>query len=291
MHDKSLRLLDRFDYSVEPQGWTLNEHYRYCVSLPILGSGDSGGSWNMKSDSELLTGDGHDGSRRVVYVTHCGLDGVVTSARLYTPPDVMHPSFVIGMSAMYGKMNIDIHHVLKPDWDRLVERLCVASLDGDLQMWVSIWDEMKAMTLKVRSRQRNDMERALVEYTTLPADLAARVSTEAVFTAGWSLGACMKALFHANRAVADRVPGAKAVLDRLLATGDLTTDNVRGMFENGLAITRKDADDEWILVEKNDSLWANRTVLKHFGIDPSSLTRFLCFDSGVWAKKPSDTDW
>jgi hypothetical protein len=269
----------RFDIAVDARDWTLYG-YEYRVIVPILGPGTNR---QLTTREELSRGcGGAEGSKRVFVVTHEGARGAVTCVRFDVPPEAVADAPSVCLRD--AELTVSIEH-LHDGWMRLARRLSVAGNDGDLQGWDSAWDELKVLTLEARSGQCQGAEQALVEHTTLPADVAARVSAEAVFSeAGWSKGACRMALFHTNRAVADGVPGAKAVLDRLLATSDLTTEDVRDMFENGLMITRtvawqEVANDEWIVFEKKYRLWANRTVLDHFGIDPSSLTRFSSCDT------------
>ena len=272
----------RFDIAVDARGWTLYG-YEYRVIVPILGPGMN--QQQLTTHEELTRGyDGAEGGKRVFVVTHKGARGAVTCVRFDVPPDAVADAPSVCLRD--AELTVSIKHI-RDDWMHLAKRLSVAGNNGDLQGWESVWDELKVLTLEARSGQRKGTERALVEHTTLPTDVAARVSAEAVFSeAGWSKGACRMALFHTNWAVANGVPGAKAVLDRLLSTSDLTTEDVRDMFENGLMITRtvasmrqEVANDEWIVIEKKYRLWANRTVLDHFNIDPSSLTRFSSCDT------------
>jgi hypothetical protein len=249
----------RFDVAVDTRGWTLNR-YTYFVTVPILGPGTM---------LQLTTREEGIGGKRVIIATHEG-EFAVTTARFEVPPDAVEeaPSVIL----MDAELTVSIDHVLHAEWQCLVERLIKACNHGDLQGWDSAWDELKTLTLKARSGQCKGSERALVECTTLSADVAARVSAEAVFSeAGWSAGACKMALTRANFAVANGVPGAEAVLDRLLATCDLTTEEVRGMLENGLKVIRNndEPDDKWILLERDfcGRRLANRSILDRFGIE------------------------
>ena len=218
----------RFDVAVDAQGWTLNR-YMYFVTVPILGPG------TVQHLTAREEGSGSaEGGKRVFVVTHEGKCGAVTTARFEVPPDTVEeaPSVVL----MGAELTVSIDHVLQAEWQCLVERLIMACNHGDLQGWDSAWDELKTLTLEARSGQRQGAERALVECTTLPSDVAARVSAEAVFSeAGWSAGACRMALIRANFAVANGVPGAEAVLDRLLAT----CDNLFSFTEGATNVVRK----------------------------------------------------
>lgn len=248
----------RFETEVHLQDWVL-EGYKYETAFPVLGPPSSNISFDVEAPSATECCD-------VVRVTHEGYGGWVTSVKVHLPPDTS----VSPVAASYHgyEIHLSLKHALHDEWTSLVTRLCGACDAGDLPAWDAAWAELRALTLRAR-----------------------RGPAAAVFSEpGWSAGACGKALFHANRAAGAGVPGASAVLDRLLATCDLTPEDVRAMFKAGAnadqqqqqqrSIVRRRVPEravgEWVLlIDAAPRVWANRALLERFGLDATTVVQIM----------------
>jgi hypothetical protein len=236
------------------------------MAFPILGPPSTNVSFNTEAPSATEC-------CNVVRVTHEGYGGWVTSVKVHLPPDTSDSPFAASYQGY--EIHLSLKHALHDDWASIVMRLCGACDAGDLPAWEAAWAELRALTLRARRTE------GAAEGTEAAA-ACGKVFSEP----GWSAGACGKALFHANRAAGAGVPGASAVLDRLLATCDLTPEDVRAMFKAGAdaeeqrPIVRRRVPEravgEWILlVDVAPRVWANRALLERFGLDATTVVQIM----------------